>query len=534
VPAEIELKLAIDPSAVAATLATLPRHPALASVRKGRWRTATVQSTYLDTPDWQLAEAGLALRVRRDGVRWLQTVKGPPLADAGGALHARSEYEWPIAGPELDPARLATTPWRALLGRAIAARRLAARFTTEFERRTLHLAWPDGTRAALCIDVGEIRIAGRRRRGAPGGARRVPIAEIEIELASGNAANLFALAHALAVDLPISVSTANKAMRGQALVLGRPDGYASPVHAGPVALAGGIATGAALQAIALECIQQIAANAPGLLADDDPEWVHQMRIGTRRLRSCLGLAVKVVPAESLAPLVDDVKWLATTLGNARDLDVFATETVPKFAARYAAETESTTDLLRLRARIAARRRAARAAAREAVGSRRFQQLVLAAGAWCAAPGCGAPTNDGARVDARAKPATKFARHVLERRHHRLLERAEASTNGSAAARHRLRIAAKKLRYAAEFFAPLAQAKRSDPYVKALAGLQDLLGLANDAVTAERLIGEIAHADDHAVAAALRGWAASRGAAVLPEIKTALERFDAVRRFWKKR
>ena len=135
-PAEIELKLAIDPG-VAVTAATkVFRHPAVVAIRRGRVRTARVVSTYFDTPDWRLADAGIAVRLRRDGNRWLQTVKGPPLAQAGGALHARGEYEWPLAAPRLETVRLATTPWRRQLGDALAAG-LASRFTTDVERSTL-------------------------------------------------------------------------------------------------------------------------------------------------------------------------------------------------------------------------------------------------------------------------------------------------------------------------------------------------------------------------------------------------------------
>ena len=156
----------------------------MAAVRRGRIRTARVVSTYFDTPDWRLAAAGIAVRLRRDGTRWLQTVKGPPLAQAGGALHARGEYEWPLAGPRVDPVRLAQTPWRRQLGDALASGRLRSRFTTDFERKTLRVAFPDGTRAKLCLDRGVIRAAGTSSH-VQRQPLRAPIAEIEIELGSG-------------------------------------------------------------------------------------------------------------------------------------------------------------------------------------------------------------------------------------------------------------------------------------------------------------------------------------------------------------
>ncbi len=81
-PLEIELKLSIDPAAVA----SLRAHPALRAVAGGRARTARIVSTYFDTPDQRLRREGVALRLRRAGRRWLMTVKGAPLPDAASGV----------------------------------------------------------------------------------------------------------------------------------------------------------------------------------------------------------------------------------------------------------------------------------------------------------------------------------------------------------------------------------------------------------------------------------------------------------------
>ena len=114
-PVEIELKLSIDPTAAAA----LRAHPALRALARGRARTASVVSTYYDTPDQRLKRAGVALRLRRDGRRWLMTVKGAPSTDAASGIVSRLEFEWPLARPQIDAMRLATTPWRAVFAKAL-------------------------------------------------------------------------------------------------------------------------------------------------------------------------------------------------------------------------------------------------------------------------------------------------------------------------------------------------------------------------------------------------------------------------------
>jgi inorganic triphosphatase YgiF len=515
VPAEIELKLALDP-AVVPRAAEIARHPAVVAAKRGRLRSARVASTYYDTPDLALEKARVALRLRRDGARIVQTVKGPPLGDAGGALHAHDEHEWRLARPRLDLERLARTPWRKLFGRAL-EQGLAPVFTTDVIRNSLPLAFPDGSTATLAIDVGTIRT----RRGA---ARRVPIAEIEIEVGEGSAAAAFDLALALIDDWPLTVAPLSKAARGYALARGLPGRSHAPVHAGRAAFAPDAPAEDALRAIVRECLRQVSGNAEGLLADADPEWTHPMRVGTRRLRSCLSLVASLAGRGSVAPVVAEVRWLASVLGAARDWDVLAIETLPPLAAALAQDPATAAGWKRLARAVAAHRRTARAAAREAVRSLRFQRLLLATGAACARPGFGG-TSD------RTVTARAFAERILERRHHGLLERGAALEHGTADERHAVRIAAKKLRYAAEFFSPPDPPKRNRAYLKALAQLQDALGRWNDAVIATRLTAGLAEKSDHATVGAVRGFAAARAAALSPEIATAWQRFARAEPFW---
>ena len=514
-PAEIELKLALNRAAVPRAT-SLVRHPAVVAARAGRLRTARVTSTYFDTPDFDLENAGVALRLRRDGARWVQTVKGPPLASAGGSMHAHDEHEWRLAKPKLDQALLARTPWHRLFSKALKHGRFLPLFATDVVRRTLPLAFPGGTTATLAIDIGAIRTKHLARR-------RAPIAEIEIEIDHGNPEPVYAMALALLDDWPLSIATATKASRGYALVRGEPDGWREPVRAEYVEFAADGSADQALCAIAHGCLRQIVGNAAGLVADADPEWVHQMRIGTRRLRSCLALIERIAGAARLAALVTEVRWLAAILGAARDWDVLATDTLPPLSAALAQDPVAAKGLARLRRSIGGHRSVARKDARDAVRSPRFQRMMLSIDAFCSEPRFGG--------DHPVESARTFADKLLTHRHAKLLDRGTALESGTAEERHAVRIAAKKLRYAAEFFSPPHPRKRNRAYLKALSRLQDALGHAQDAETAIQLTEGLARKSDDATLGALRGWAAAQTAAQKPEIAHSWQKFLAAKPFW---
>ena len=166
---ETELKLLLAPQ----DLRRLRRDPRIKALQQGRASTRRVHSVYYDTPELALLRAGLALRLRSDGGRWLQTLKTEGQAAAG--LHLREEWEWPLPGEALDFGLLATTPEAKLFRAPRLRAALAPVFTTEFERTSLRLGFADGSLAELCLDSGEIR----------SGRRASAISEAEIELLAG-------------------------------------------------------------------------------------------------------------------------------------------------------------------------------------------------------------------------------------------------------------------------------------------------------------------------------------------------------------
>jgi len=514
VPVETELKLAIAPEAIP----RLIRHPLLRALRRGPARKSRLTSTYYDTPDLDLAQSGVTLRLRRDGRKWLQTVKGQAAEGAAGGLTARIEFEWPVAGNRLDSLRFATTPFRRALAKA-ERRGLVAQFTTDIARTTIPIAFADSTLALLCIDTGEVRA------DVDGQRLRAPIHEIELELEAGNANRLYEFAYTLAADIPMALEPLTKAGRGFSL---RRPLLPAPVKARDAPLAPDATAAAAFAAIIRACLEQIEGNAGGMLTQDDPEWLHQLRIGIRRLRACLALAARSIAPARVEPLRVELRWLAHALGTARDDDVFTLETLPAFtkAVGRSSNAGALKPALRALAVAAATRRSeARAAARAGVGSARFLRLVLAAAALSASPQSGSPN-----AAALAARASEVARPLLKRRHRALLALGSDLSHAAPETRHAARLAAKKLRYATEFFAPLFAKKRTRAYRRALTALQEELGAWTDAAMAAQLAGELAGAASPA-AAAFSGWAAAQGSARSAALDAAWAEFAGARPFW---
>jgi inorganic triphosphatase YgiF len=502
-PREVELALAIAPDAVGA----LMRHPSVAAAKRGRTRSSRLVSDYFDTADDALASAGVALRVRRDGRRYVQTLKGPAEAASTPALRARAEHEWPLARRAIDWNALDATPWRRLLRRA-AHDGVAPRFTTDFVRRTTLLAIAKDTRALLCVDRGAIRARGRQD---------APISEVEIELVDGDPKALYAFARELASDVAVSILPTSKAERGFALA----DGMrhpAGPVHARDIVIAPDATALAALAAIAQDCARQVAMNGAGAHRHDHPEWVHQMRIGTRRLRACLQLIVHVDPRAPVTKIAKPLKRLAGVLGRVRDLDVFATEMLPAFET--APDGDARVAIAELARRIARKRTAARAALREALASPAYTRLVLDVGALI----------DRLVSSDSTRPARDAARTLLARRDRKLRRRiAKLGGGGDDDERHAARIAAKKLRYAPEFFAPLFPHGATRSYRRALAELQRVLGIANDAVVAIRLAESSGPAR---AVAAVRARVSSQQREQRSALRKASKRFERTERPWR--
>ena len=502
---ETELKLLLAPQA----LRRLRRDAQVKALQQGRASTRRVRSVYYDTPEQTLRRAGLALRLRSDGGRWLQTLKTEGQASAG--LHVREEWEWPLPGSALNFALLATTQAAKLFRSPRLRAGLRPAFTTEFERTSLRLGFADGSLAELCLDSGTIR-AGRRASA---------ISEIELELLAGSSARLYEFAQQLVLRVPLRLGHASKAERGYALAQQEP---ARPTKAAHFDLGHVASVAGAFCAIARNCMAHLQANEAGFLQGKDPEYLHQMRVAVRRLRACFSLFRPVLPQAVFAPLLAELERQGAALGAARDWDVFLYETLRALRAHCADDSA----IAAFERRCARLRRAHLRTAQEVVASAAWQGLwlelgrSLAEGAWAEGQ------------DALALPAGGFAADMLQRRAAALSKRGKQMHELDVTGRHRLRIAAKKMRYAAEFFEALYPKKQVRPYVHALAQVQQVLGGLNDAATVLRLLPEAcagARLRDARAEGMIEGWSAASTHLQLDALCAAWDHWRRQKPFW---
>ncbi len=301
---EVELKFLVPQAARAAIAAEMTR----SSVRFER---RTLAALYLDTPDRRLAKAGIAWRLRREGRRWIQTLKGP-----GSSALERFEHEVIRPGPVHDAGAHAGTRvgdklLKILRDAGEDKLEVGVRFQTEVKR----IARRTRTRGAtveIALDEGRLLAGGNKLR----------LLEVEFELVAGSAPAMLALAERWRKRFGLIHDPRSKAERGDRLAEGstfppvrkaRMPGYAPDADVVP-----------AFGAVVDECLAQISANAIGLVVGDPASragHVHQVRVGIRRLRSALRSFDGWVPPPP-PHLVDTLKGLFADLGQARDSDVF--------------------------------------------------------------------------------------------------------------------------------------------------------------------------------------------------------------------
>jgi CHAD domain-containing protein len=219
-----------------------------------------------------------------------------------------------------------------------------------------------------------------------------------------------------------------------------------------------------------------------LVRQDEPDAVHQMRVATRRARSALQAFGSIIDREATRPLCAELKWLAVTLGKARDTEVMRDLLNAGFAGIPPALVAGPVEA-RITAHFTAELARAEKIAVAALDGRRYRRLRKDLDGLLVQPPL-TPLAGRRAGKVLAKPVRRAGRRLL-----RVLAAAGEAQDRDAAF-HEARKAAKRARYAAEAAAP-ELGRAASRQAEAAKELQEVLGDHHDSVVARAVLLDLA-------------------------------------------
>jgi CHAD domain-containing protein len=275
-------------------------------------------------------------------------------------------------------------------------------------------------------------------------------------------------------------------------------------------------------------------HAPDAAADGGPEPVHQMRVALRRLRSAILLFRRAVACAELDDATARLKALGAVLGPPRDWDVF-TQGSGRLVGQAFSHDKA---VLLLLAAAERRRQAGYVALRRYLDSPAFRELgmVLATLA-LARPWQIQLPPDPEHAEKRAAlqraSLADYAARALSRRLEVTIAPGGDLSALDSEALHDIRLHAKRLRYAAEFFAPLFPGHHTRRFLRRLSAVQERLGHLNDGSVAAELMADLPRGGPGRAYAigVVRGFVAARSSGGRRKMEQSWQRFRKLEPFW---
>ncbi len=509
---EIELKLRVAPD----DMVRLKECSAIASRSIGVETKKKLRSVYFDTPDFRLKARKLALRVRHDGSRKIQTVKSE---SRSGLVSDRAECEVELWSDRPNIDLVTDRLMRRQLAKATSHQTLQPQFETDINRTVRMLRTPGGDAIELAIDEGFIAADGSNEL----------VSEIELELKEGDVSGLYDVVRDLGEGVHLSPTIMSKADRGFALATGE---LPQPARARSIKLARSATIEEGLVTILRECSRHLLANEGLVVEHRHMEGLHQMRVALRRLRAGIAILERLARDDTTLMLKEEAKWLGEALGFARDADVFSLEVFAPVLAAFPNDSA----LPHMQDAIGQLREEAWADALSALESKRYSNFVLELGAamdkrsWRSTEA----TPQHKRLD---QPAIKVARKLLTKQLANASKLGGRITTLSIEERHTLRKQLKKFRYTGEFFASLFKKKKTKRYLSRLSRAQDVFGYLNDVSTAEMVVSRLIHQEPDTAdlmmwsGGLLLGWHQHRADEAWTHAQDLWRELDEAQHFW---
>lgn len=458
-PQETELKLVIPTRNDATMIIRKLREQGYAVSRPANIRN---DDLYLDSYDWSLMKNKLSLRYRLENDTARYTLKS--IGDFKKGIAQREEFEVILDKALKAPQEIPVPQIRNQVIPLISARKLMELVTVHTLRREYSIITPGGAKVCLAFDS-----SGFSRERRPSIHLRRRVYEMEAELKEGAATELLALQKLLSETFNYPPSTQSKLQHAIKLLhlvpLTRKVNKELTVHLDD-------SMEIALHKIIAAEFLWFQLQLPGVLDDIDPEFIHQARVTTRRMRSAVKVFGQTLTQSNAAFLAAELKWIAALFGAVRDIDVYIInlndleQRIDYFPGRVAYALEIG---------INKQRRGPLKRLLDSLTSPRFKRLERRIKTFI----------NKQPVLPSAAPATKtirqFAPEVIKRDFQAVLTRGqEVLANPDMKLFHLLRIEMKRLRYAAEFMAP-AYAGALSGFIQRTVEIQDCLGELQDTV-----------------------------------------------------